>query len=214
MPSNCEKRRLLQVLWTARRLNQSILREIKLECSLRGLMLLQYSGHVMQTDDSLEKSLMLGKIKGRRRRGHQSMRCLDSITNAMNMNLGTLREMLRDREAWHVVVRGVAKNRTWRDDWTVALMVREWVMKMKREHEIWCKGSGDLWPLLDWGAESTLSPAFIRNCRLQDFLRSYLSQDTSCVNHIPLNVLDYTDIIQISLCLPQAVAFWASLWNN
>ena len=105
-------RRLLKVLWIARRSNQSILREIKLECSLRGLMLLQYSGHVMQTDDSLEKSLMLGKIKGRRRRGHQSMRCLDSITNAMNMNLGTLREMLRDREAWRAAGHVVAKIQT------------------------------------------------------------------------------------------------------
>ena len=73
---------------------------------------------------------------------------------------------MRDGEAWHVVVRGVAKNRTWRDDWTVALMVREWVMKMKREHEIWCNGSGGLQPLLDWGAESTRNTAFIPNCRL------------------------------------------------
>ena len=93
-------------------------------------------------------------------------------------------------------------------------MVREQAMRMKTEHEIWCNGSGDLQPLLDWGAESTLSPAFISNRRLQDFLRSYLSQDTCCVNQVRLNVMDHTDIVQISLCLPQAVPFWASLRNN
>ena len=96
-------RRLLRVPWTARRSNQSILREINPEYSLEGLMLklkLQYFGHPVQTNGSLEKSVMLGKIEGRRRRGHQRMRWLDSITNAMNMNLGKLQEMVRDRETW------------------------------------------------------------------------------------------------------------------
>ena len=79
-------------------------------------MLLQHSGHLMKTDDYLEKSLMLRKIKGRRRRGHQSMRCLDGITNAINMNLGKLREMLRDREAWWAAVHVVAKIQTWLGD--------------------------------------------------------------------------------------------------
>ena len=97
---------------------------------------------------------------------------------------------------------------------SVALTVREWATRMKTEHEIWCNGSGDLQPLLDWGAESTLSPAFISNRRLQDFLRSYLSQDTCCVNHVLVNVMDYTDIIHISLSLPQAFPFWASLGNS
>ena len=96
------------------RSSQLILRETNPEYSLEGLMLklnFQYFGHLMQTDDSLEKSLMLGKIEGRRRRGHQRMRWLDSISNAMNLNLGKLRKMVRDREAWHAAIHGVTKSR-------------------------------------------------------------------------------------------------------
>ena len=107
--------RLLKVLWTARRSNQSILSEINPEYSPEGLMLklkLQYFGHLMRTDNSLEKSLMLGKIEGRRR-GHQRMRWLDSITNAMNMNLGKLQEMVRDREAWRAAVHRITKSQAW-----------------------------------------------------------------------------------------------------
>ena len=108
-------RRLLKVPWTARKSNQSILREINPEYSLEGLMLklkLQYFDHLMQTEDSLEKPLMLGKIEGRRRRGHQRMRWLDGISDVMNVNLGKLQEMVRDREAWHAAVQGVKKSWT------------------------------------------------------------------------------------------------------
>ena len=123
----------LSLVITARRSNQSILKEISPEYSLEGLKLrlkLQYFGHLMQRTDSLEKTLMLGKIEGRRRRGWQRMRWLDGITDSMDMSLSKLRELVMAREAWHAVVYGVTKSWTWLSDWTEQITIKIHCLKL------------------------------------------------------------------------------------
>ena len=135
-------RRLLRVPWTARRSNQSMLKEINPEYSLEGLMLkpkLQYFGHMMRRADSLEKTLMLEKIEGRRRRGPQRMRRLDGITNSMGMSLSKLQDMVKDSDDCHAAVHGVAKSETWLSDWTTRARDRKGIKSPEEQQATSCR---------------------------------------------------------------------------